>query len=163
MLLFPTAISHRIASKTSTISSFIDQSAGITDPVIPVLVLIPILTTAPNTLLITMNIVIISTAFCTDITVIVTTTITMNIIDDIETVNRGLSMGAIGYYIPEGTFGGQGSIDLSVAIRTMVVRNQIATFNVGGGVVIDSNPASEYDETLTKAKSLLTAIGGHLV
>lgn len=87
---------------------------------------------------------------------------TMDIIDGAETVNRGLSMGAIGYYIPEGIFGRQGSIDLSVAIRTMVVRNQIATFNVGGGVVIDSDPASEYEETLTKAKSLLTAIGGHM-
>jgi para-aminobenzoate synthetase component 1 len=84
---------------------------------------------------------------------------TMRIIDSIEPVNRGLSMGAIGYYIPGRDFGSLDStLDLSVAIRTMVIRDQVATFNVGGGIVIDSDPQSEYDETLTKAKALLAAI-----
>ncbi|MFM9904170.1 MAG: anthranilate synthase component I family protein [Pyrinomonadaceae bacterium] len=88
---------------------------------------------------------------------------TMKIIDRIETATRGLSMGAIGYYIPGSKFSFERSIlDLSVAIRTMVVRGNTATFNVGGGIVIDSDPEMEYDETLTKAKALLRAIGADL-
>jgi aminodeoxychorismate synthase component I len=77
---------------------------------------------------------------------------TMQIIDELETVPRGLSMGAIGY----SNF--NGDLDLSVAIRTMVIRENIATFNVGGGIVIDSIPELEYEESLTKAKALLNAI-----
>lgn len=89
---------------------------------------------------------------------------TMRIIDKIETASRGLSMGAIGI----ADFGlrildlekqTQNYIDLSVAIRTMTVRRREAIFNVGGGIVIDSIPNDEYDETLTKAKALLNAIG----
>ncbi len=88
---------------------------------------------------------------------------TMKIIDDIEPSQRGLSMGAIGYHIPGGeAFGMLDSLDLSVAIRTMVIRDQIATFNVGGGIVIDSDPDSEYQETLTKAVALLDALGARL-
>ena len=88
---------------------------------------------------------------------------TMRIIDDIETAARGLSMGAIGYYVSSSKFQVQSSIlDLSVAIRTMVVRDKMAKFNVGGGIVIDSDPESEYDETLIKAKALLNAIGASL-
>ncbi len=83
---------------------------------------------------------------------------TMKIIDEIEPSNRALSMGAIGYSIPDG-FEIEAATDLSVAIRTMVVRDQTAVFNVGGGIVIDSDPESEYAETLTKAKALLNAIG----
>ena len=77
---------------------------------------------------------------------------TMRIIDELETANRRLSMGAIGYSF-------QNSIDLSVAIRTMVVKNREAIFNVGGGIVIDSIPELEYEETLIKAKALLKALG----
>ncbi len=84
---------------------------------------------------------------------------TMQIIEDIEPVNRGLSMGAIGYRIPSGKFGISESFDMSVAIRTMVVRNQKAVFNVGGGIVIDSEPESEYNETLLKSRALLDAMG----
>ena len=87
---------------------------------------------------------------------------TMRIVDEIETVNRGLSMGTIGYYIPNNNFAIQEMLDLSVAIRTMVIRKNVATFNVGGGIVIDSDPLSEYNETLTKAKALLNAIGASL-
>ena len=43
----------------------------------------------------------------------------------------------------------------------MVIRGNQATFNVGGGIVIDSDPLNEYDETLVKAKALLNAIGGN--
>jgi para-aminobenzoate synthetase component 1 len=50
-------------------------------------------------------------------------------------------------------------MDLSVAIRTMVVRGRDAVFNVGGGVVVDSVPESEWEESLLKAKALLNAIG----
>ncbi|MEQ1923091.1 MAG: aminodeoxychorismate synthase component I [Pyrinomonadaceae bacterium] len=87
---------------------------------------------------------------------------TMRIIDGIETAPRGLSMGAIGYSIQNLKFEIPNCIDLSVAIRSAVIRDQTMAFNVGGGIVIDSDPESEYDETLTKAKALLAAIGGKL-
>jgi para-aminobenzoate synthetase component 1 len=77
----------------------------------------------------------------------------MEIISDMENVQRGLSMGAIGY------FSFDGALDLSVAIRTMVIRDQLVKFNVGGGIVADSCPSLEYDESLVKARSLLQALG----
>ena len=87
---------------------------------------------------------------------------TMQIIDKIEPASRGLSMGAIGVYIPPsweiGELTGETVIDASVAIRTMVIRDGVATFNVGGGVVIDSDPEKEYDEAMLKAEALLNAI-----
>lgn len=83
---------------------------------------------------------------------------TMRIIDEIETAPRGLSMGAIGYHLPA-SFGLGETIDLSVAIRTMTIRNQTATFNVGGGIVIDSDPEKEWEETVVKSKALLGALG----
>jgi para-aminobenzoate synthetase component I len=83
---------------------------------------------------------------------------TMQIIDELEPSKRGLSMGAIGVYIPEG-FGVRPVLDLSVAIRTMVVREGRATFNVGGGIVIDSDPEAEYEESLIKARALLNSLG----
>ncbi|HEY6186615.1 MAG TPA: aminodeoxychorismate synthase component I [Pyrinomonadaceae bacterium] len=76
----------------------------------------------------------------------------MEIIDEVETVPRGLSMGATGY------FSFDGRMDLSVAIRTMTLRRGLARFNVGGGVVADSDPAQEYEESLTKALALLRAL-----
>ncbi len=88
---------------------------------------------------------------------------TMKIIDNIEPDPRGLSMGAIGYSVPDDSFGLPAGMDLSVAIRTMVIRHHIATFNVGGGIVIDSDPESEYLETLTKAAALLDALGAEFV
>jgi anthranilate/para-aminobenzoate synthase component I len=77
----------------------------------------------------------------------------MEIIDEYETAPRGLSMGAIGYF----SFDGQ--IDLSVAIRTMTLSDGRACFNVGGGIVAESDPAAEYEESLTKARALLRALG----
>ncbi len=77
---------------------------------------------------------------------------TMEIIDQLETVNRGLSMGAIGYK------GLDNGFDLSVAIRTLVVRGNELIFNVGGGIVIDSDPEMEYEESLLKAKAIFKAI-----
>lgn len=77
----------------------------------------------------------------------------MEIIAEIETRPRGLSMGAIGY------FSLNGSLDLNVAIRTMVLRDRVARFNVGGGIVADSCPSLEYEESLVKARALLRALG----
>ncbi len=76
----------------------------------------------------------------------------MEIIDEVETARRGLSMGAIGY------FAFDGALDLSVAIRTMTIRDRRARFNVGGGIVADSDPALEYEESLVKARALLDAL-----
>lgn len=77
----------------------------------------------------------------------------MEIIDEVETAPRALSMGAIGYFAFDGT------LDLSVAIRTMTIRDGTARFNVGGGIVADSDPALEYQESLVKARALLRALG----
>lgn len=84
---------------------------------------------------------------------------TMEIIDEIESEPRGLSMGAIGYFVPNSGFDLQPGLDLSVAIRTMVIRDSEAEFNVGGGVVSDSDADAEYEESLLKAKALLAALG----
>ncbi|MGB8508148.1 MAG: aminodeoxychorismate synthase component I [Pyrinomonadaceae bacterium] len=77
----------------------------------------------------------------------------MEILSEIESDPRGLSMGAIGY------FSFDGAMDFNVAIRTMTVRDNVARFNVGGGVVADSAPDAEYDESLLKARALLSALG----
>ncbi len=82
-------------------------------------------------------------------------------------------MGAIGFSAQSSKFEVQSSenkiqssafnlqpfIDVSVAIRTMVIKNQEAIFNVGGGIVIDSVPEDEFNESLLKAKGLLKALG----
>ena len=91
---------------------------------------------------------------------------TIQIIDEIENLPRGLSMGAIGIFLPPNWSFGETKIDtvldLSVAIRTIVVRDGEATFNVGGGIVIDSDPEKEYEESLLKAQALLAALQAHL-
>lgn len=73
----------------------------------------------------------------------------MQILDKIETAPRNLSMGAIGY------FGFDGTMDLNVAIRTAIIKESKAVFNVGGGIVFDSYPEAEYEESLIKARALL--------
>ncbi len=80
----------------------------------------------------------------------------MEILDDVEPDARALSMGALGY------FSFDGAIDLSVAIRTMTIRASRARFNVGGGIVADSRPEEEYEESLTKARALLRALNATL-
>lgn len=85
---------------------------------------------------------------------------TMQIIGEIEPVARGLSMGSIGIVVPGDGFEPLGPfIDSNVAIRTVTIKGREARFNVGGGVVIDSDPESEYRESLLKAKALLQALG----
>lgn len=83
---------------------------------------------------------------------------TMRIIESIEPNARGLSMGGIGLSIPQRFGEIKPCLELSVAIRTIVVREALATFNVGGGITIDSDPETEYEESLIKAKALLTAL-----
>jgi len=84
---------------------------------------------------------------------------TMRIINELENEARGLSMGALGVYIPKMGFDHSAVLDLSVAIRTMVIRDGLATFNVGGGVTIESDPKMEYEESWSKAAALLNALG----
>ncbi len=73
----------------------------------------------------------------------------MEIIDEIEPHARGLFMGAIGYV------GANGEMDTSIAIRTSVVKDGVAHLQVGGGIVHDSRPESEYDECFHKAAAFL--------
>ncbi|HZH90693.1 MAG TPA: aminodeoxychorismate synthase component I [Pyrinomonadaceae bacterium] len=81
----------------------------------------------------------------------------MEIVDDCERAPRGLSMGAVGY------FSFDGHADLNVAIRTMTIgRDRTARFNVGGGIVAESDPVAEYEESLVKARALLNALGACL-
>ena len=72
----------------------------------------------------------------------------MNIIDEIENYNRGIYTGAMGYLKPNG------DMDFNIAIRTMTVENNLVEYPVGGGIVWDSNPEEEWEETKTKAKIL---------
>jgi aminodeoxychorismate synthase component I len=76
----------------------------------------------------------------------------MRLLDRLETVRRGVYSGAIGYLDL------RGGADLSVVIRTLLVRAGRAYLNVGGGVVADSDPVAEYRETLDKARALLAAL-----
>jgi anthranilate synthase component I len=76
----------------------------------------------------------------------------MEIIDELEPHRRGPYGGAVGYV----DFGG--NMDTCIALRTMVLLGQTAFVQAGAGVVADSVPASEYEETVNKAMSLLRAI-----
>lgn len=82
----------------------------------------------------------------------------MEILSEIEPQPRGISMGAIGI-IPGTATSGGGRMDFNVAIRTMVIENGRAEFHVGGGIVYDSDPASEYAEVMLKAQPLFAALG----
>lgn len=79
----------------------------------------------------------------------------MEIIAELEPTLRGPYCGAIGY------IGADGSMDSSIAIRTMVVKGRRVTFQAGGGIVADSDPAREYEETLVKARAMMGALGFH--
>jgi anthranilate/para-aminobenzoate synthase component I len=82
----------------------------------------------------------------------------MEILAEIEEQPRGISMGAIG--IIRGIPGTERfEMDFNVAIRTMTVRDDIAAFNVGGGIVYDSEPRAEFEEMKLKAQPLLEALG----
>lgn len=77
----------------------------------------------------------------------------MEIIDELEPTSRGVYTGAMGY------LSACGGIDLNIAIRTIVYDGEKAYFQVGGGIVADSDPASEYDETLDKATAFFALLG----
>jgi anthranilate synthase component 1 len=77
----------------------------------------------------------------------------MEIIDELERSRRGPYAGAAGYF----AYGGH-AMDTAIAIRTVVAQGGRAHVQAGAGLVADSDPASEYEETLNKARALLRAI-----
>jgi para-aminobenzoate synthetase len=77
---------------------------------------------------------------------------TMEIIDNLESEARGVYSGAIGY------FGLDGSTDLSIVIRTIVMRPGRTTIGAGGAIVMQSDPVDEFDEILLKARAPMAAI-----
>jgi len=77
----------------------------------------------------------------------------MEIIDELEPSCRGVYTGSIGY------LDFSGDIDLNIVIRTAVHHHNTLYFQVGGGIVADSDPHLEYEETITKAKSFLKTLG----
>lgn len=77
----------------------------------------------------------------------------MEIIDELEPTRRGPYCGAIGYIAADGR------MEFNVAIRTMIVRDGLVHLSVGGGIVADSDPIAEYDETLVKARAMFAALG----
>ncbi|MDH5680794.1 MAG: anthranilate synthase component I [Spirochaetota bacterium] len=76
----------------------------------------------------------------------------MEIIDELENVNRGLYGGGVGY------FSFNGDMDSCIVIRTAVIKNNIAYIQTAGGVVYDSTPESEFLETQNKARAVLKAL-----
>jgi para-aminobenzoate synthetase component 1 len=77
---------------------------------------------------------------------------TMEIIEELEPVKRGVYTGSIGW------FGFNGEVEVNIAIRTMVVKDGIAHVQAGAGIVIDSQPEAEYYESLKKAEALWKAL-----
>jgi len=75
----------------------------------------------------------------------------MEIIDELEVSRRGVYAGAVGY------FGADGSMDTCIALRTALIKDGTMHVQAGGGVVADSDPESEWQETLNKARALVRA------
>ena len=76
----------------------------------------------------------------------------MEIIGELEGHSRGPYAGAVGY------FGFDGAMDTCLAIRTLVGRGGTVRVQAGAGLVADSDPATEYQETLNKAQAVLSAV-----
>jgi anthranilate/para-aminobenzoate synthase component I len=76
----------------------------------------------------------------------------MEIIDELEPVRRGPYTGSLGYFSPNG------DLDLNIIIRTLVCTRERAYLQVGAGIVAESDPRREYQETLFKAEALLKAL-----
>lgn len=76
----------------------------------------------------------------------------MEIIAELEPTQRGPYCGSLGY------IGFNGDMDSSIVIRTYVIKNNTVTFQAGGAIVLDSDPLSEYQETLTKSNALRRAL-----
>lgn len=77
----------------------------------------------------------------------------MEIIEELEPHRRGIYTGALGYL----SF--SGGMDFNIMIRTILKRKNQLSFGAGGGIVADSNPDDEYEETLVKAGAMMRAIG----
>ncbi len=77
----------------------------------------------------------------------------MEIIEELEPTRRSVYTGCLGYL----SF--SGSMDFNILIRTILKKNNMLYFGVGGGIVADSEPEAEYAETLVKARAMLQAIG----
>ncbi len=78
----------------------------------------------------------------------------MEIIDELETVRRGPYGGAIGY------FSFSGNLDSCIIIRTIVIKDKRLYMQAGAGIVADSDPGREYQETVNKARALMEAVRG---
>lgn len=76
----------------------------------------------------------------------------MEIIDELESSRRGSYAGAVGY------FSFSGNSDTAIAIRTILIKDGVAHVQAGGGIVADSVPAEEYQETMNKARACMKAI-----
>jgi para-aminobenzoate synthetase component 1 len=77
----------------------------------------------------------------------------MEIIDELEPTRRSVYTGSIGY------LGFNGDMDLNIVIRTIIIKDGKAYFQVGGAIVYDSEPEAEYTETLDKGRALIQALG----
>ena len=80
----------------------------------------------------------------------------MEIIDELEPIPRGLYTGALGY------IGFNGETQFNIPIRTLVREKNTLSYHVGAGIVADSDPSEEYQETLDKAKGIRLAISNFL-
>ena len=78
--------------------------------------------------------------------------VSMQIIRELEPAGRGLYAGAVGY------IDFAGNLDFCIAIRTVIMSKGKAYVQAGAGIVIDSNPTAEYEETRDKARALLRAL-----
>jgi len=76
----------------------------------------------------------------------------MEIIDELEPTKRGVYGGAVGY------IGFNGDMDTAIAIRTAVIKDQRLYVQAGAGIVADSVPQSEWDETMNKARAVFRAV-----
>jgi len=76
----------------------------------------------------------------------------MEIIDELETTRRKVYAGGIGYFSANGEF------DTCIALRTAIAKNKKFYVQAGAGIVADSNPIKEYEETVNKAKALMSAL-----
>ena len=76
----------------------------------------------------------------------------MEIIDELETTRRKVYAGGIGYFSANGEF------DTCIALRTAVAKNKKFYVQAGAGIVADSKPINEYEETVNKAKALINAL-----
>ena len=76
----------------------------------------------------------------------------MEIIDELEPVKRGIYSGAVGY------ISWSGNMDTAIAKRTAVIKDEVLYIQVGAGIVYDSVPRKEWEETMNKARAIFRAV-----